>query len=279
MHFLGEIIEFFDAQMKVPQPYGGFHLLFVALTVISTVIICGFCKHKTRRQVMGIVFGTAVLVTILEIYKQINFTFSYDGQKIAADYAWYAFPWQFCSMPMYVGLLAGISRKGKLHDSLCAFLATYSIFAGICVMLYPVTVFVGTIGINIQTMVCHGSMITIGVYLLYTGYVKLEHKTILKALPVFACGVGIAMIMNEIAYRCGLLETDTFNMFFISPHSAPSLPVYSEVQGILPFPLCLIVYVSAFTLAAYLILLVAIGVRNLVKNHIRIKSAKGCIVN
>ena len=279
MDFWGYIIEILDTGMQTPQPYGWFHWMWLIITVIATIALCVFCKHKTRRQVLAIVFGTAVLVTILEIYKQINFTFSYDGQKITADYAWYAFPWQFCSMPMYVGLLAGISRKGKFHDSLCAFLATYSIFAGVCVMLYPVTVFIDTIGINIQTMVCHGSMITIGVYLLYTGYVKLEHKTILKALPVFAGGVSIAIIMNEIAYRCGLLETDTFNMFFISPHSAPSLPVYSVIQGILPFPLCLVVYVSAFTVAAYLVLLIAIGVRNFVRRHIRTKSLKGCIVN
>lgn len=265
MKFLGEIIDLLNLKMETPQLYGWFHLLCLFLTVVATVVICVLCKHKTRRQVITIVFGTAILVTILEIYKQFNFTFAYDGEKITADYMWYAFPWQFCSMPMYVGLLAGIFRKGKVHESLCAFLATYSIFAGVCVMLYPVSVFVDTIGINIQTMICHGSMITIGVYLLYTGYVKMEHKTILKALPVFVVAIGIAMIMNEVAYYSGLLETDEFNMFFISPHCNPSLPVYSIVQEIVPYPWCLIIYVTAFALAAYLMLLISMGVRKVAK--------------
>lgn len=279
MHFLGEIIKLLDAQMKAPKPYEWFHLLFVALTIILTIVLCVVCKHKTRRQVLAIVFGTAIVVTILEIYKQINFTFSYDGEKITADYMWYAFPWQFCSMPMYVGLLAGIFRKGKIHEALCAFLATYSIFAGICVMAYPADVFVGEIGINIQTMVCHGSMITIGVYLLYTGYVKMEHRTILKALPVFLGAVSCAAIMNEVAYRTGLLKTDTFNMFFISPYVDPSLPVYSLVQEKLAYPWSLIVYVLAFTLAAYLILLVSMAVRKLVKENIYLKSKKKLLQN
>lgn len=269
MNVLGEILKILDWKMEVPQPYGWFHLLCCALTIVITVVICVLCKHKTRRQVIAIVFGTAVLVAILEIYKQINFTFTYDGNEITADFLWFAFPWQFCSMPMYVGLLAGIFRKGKIHEALCAFLATYSIFAGVCVMLYPVTVFVDTIGINIQTMVCHGSMITIGVYLLYTGYVKMEHRTILKALPVFAVAVFIAMTMNEIAYYTGLLETDEFNMFFISPHCTPSLPVYSIVQEIVPYPWCLIIYIAAFTLAAYLVLLVSMGVRKMIKTICR----------
>ena len=266
MNVLGEIIKVLDMKMDTPQPYGWFHLLCCALTIIVTMIICILCKHKTRRQVIAIVFGTAILVAVLEIYKQINFTFSFDGKEISSDFLWFAFPWQFCSMPMYVGLLAGIFRKGKIHEALCAFLATYSIFAGVCVMLYPVTVFVDTIGINIQTMVCHGSMITIGAYLLYTGYVKMEHRTILKALPVFVVAVLVAMTMNEIAYYTGLLETDEFNMFFISRHCAPSLPVYSIVQEVLPYPWCLIIYVVAFTLAAYLILLISMAVRKAIKS-------------
>lgn len=266
MKVLGEIIRILDWKMDVPQPYGWFHLLCCVLTIVATVVICVLCKHKTRRQVIAIVFGTAILVAILEIYKQINFTFSYDGKDITADFLWFAFPWQFCSMPMYVGLLTGLFRKGKIHESLCAFLATYSIFAGVCVMLYPVTVFVDTIGINIQTMICHGSMVTIGAYLLYTGYVKMEHKTILKALPVFVVAVLIAMMLNEIAYYTGLLKTDEFNMFFISPHCAPSLPVYSIVQEIVPYPWCLFIYVAAFTLAAYFMLLVSMTVRKVIKS-------------
>ena len=207
---------------------------------------------------------TAVLVTVLEVYKQINYSFSY-GNGITFDYQWYAFPFQFCSTPMYIGLLAGFWKKGRVHHAACAYLATYAVFAGTCVMLYPSTVFIGTVGINIQTMVCHGSMIVIGVYLLYTGYVKAEHKTVLKALPVFAICVALAVIMNELAHRTGLLERETFDMFFISPYGTPSLPVYSLVQNVVPFPWCLMIYIVAFSLAAYIMLLIAMAVKQLEK--------------
>ena len=131
------------------------------------------------------------------------------------------------------------------------------------VMFYPTTVFVGTIGINIQTMFCHGTMITLGVYLLYSGYVKLEHKTILKALPVFLAAVAMAMVMNEIAYQSGLLATDEFNMFFISPYCEPSLALFSLIQPLVPFAVSIVIYVAGFTLAAYLILLAAMGIAKL----------------
>ncbi len=130
-------------------------------------------------------------------------------------------------------------------------------------MLYPVDVFSGTIGISIQTMVCHGSMISVGAYLLYCGQVKLQHNTILKAMPVFAAAVGIAVLLNEIAYVTGLLEEHTFNMFFVSPHCDPSLPVYSLVQAVVPYPWCLFIYIGCFTLASYIVLLIAMAANKL----------------
>jgi hypothetical protein len=263
MNFLGKVIEFLDTGMTEPVLYGWFHILFLVITAVATVLLCKFFKEGTEKQVRTILFVTAVVVIISEIYKQINYTFSFDGNVITADYQWYAFPWQFCSTPMYVGLAAALWKKGKIHDSLCAYLASFALFAGVGVMVYPETVFIETIGINIQTMICHGSMISIGVYLLYTGYVKAEHKTAVRAMPVFAVMVALAVIMNEIAYASGLLETEDFNMFFVSPHQEPSLPVYSLIQGAVPYPWCLIIYIAGFTLAAYVMVLLAMGLKRL----------------
>jgi hypothetical protein len=264
MSFWQSVLAFLDTPMETPQPYGWFHLLWFALSFLVLIPMLHFSKNKDRNYVRNVVWATAILVILLEIYKQINYSFSYEN-GIAFDYQWYAFPFQFCSTPMYIGFLAGIFKKGKIHESLCAYLATYAMFAGFGVMFYPTTVFIETIGINVQTMICHGSMITIGIYLFYTGHVQLKHKTILKAMPVFAAAVALAVIGNEIAYRTGLLERETFNMFYISPYCDPHLPVYSLVQGVVPFPFCLMIYIAGFTAAAYLILLAAIGIKQLNK--------------
>ena len=263
MEFLKTLLNLLELEMDTPPSYGWFHILWLVITVAAGVLLCVFHKKDKPERVRIVVLITAVTVIVLEIYKQIVFSFSVVDGAIEFDYQWYAFPFQFCSTPMYIGLLAGLTKKGKLHDAFSAYLATYAIFAGTCVMLYPNDVFIRTIGIDIQTMVCHGSMISIGIYLLYTQHVKLEHKTILKAMAVFATTLSIAAVLNEIAYYSGLLETESFNMFYISPHVAGSLPVYSLVQQVVPFPFCLIIYILAFSTAAYLILLAAIGIKAL----------------
>ena len=167
---------------------------------------------------------------------------------------------------MYVGFVA-LPKNKRVHRACCAYLATFALFAGLCVMIYPQQVFVSTIGINVQSMICHGMMITVGIYLLGSGYVRAKHETILEAVPVFLSCVLLAAVMNEVAYFTGLLENETFNMFFISPHCEPSLPVYSLVQESIPFPWCAFIYVAAFCAASYIILLLAMLIQRWQKKN------------
>lgn len=266
MNFWVGFLNFLQTTMTRPTVFGWYHILWLGITVGLTVLLCTRFRNCSRETVRKVVFGVAVLVALLEIYKQIVFTFSVADGAIVADFQWYAFPWQFCSTPMYVGLLVGVFRKGKVHDALCAYLATYSMFAGLCVMIYPGDVFIETIGVNIQTMICHGSMIVIGAWLLATGYVPMVNRTIGKAACVFASTIAVAIVLNEVTWYTDLTGGETFNMFYISRHWEGTLPVYSQVQKILAYPWCLIVYIAAFTVAAYIMLLAAMGIRHLAQS-------------
>ena len=260
MEFLHNVLRVLDYKIDKPELFGWFHWMWLALVVVATVALCLWHKRSgTPERVRRVVLINAIVVILLEVYKMINFSFQ-EANGFAFDFQWYAFPWQFCSTPMYIGLLAGLTRKGKFHDCLCAYLATFAVFAGLAVTIYPGDVFVPVLGINIQTMICHGSMIVIGIYLFYTGYVKLEHKTILKAIPVFAVCVTVALILNEVMYTSGVLNGEAFNMFYISSHFDSTLPIYGQVHNAVPFPVNAIIYILGFSVIAYVILLIAMGV-------------------
>ena len=261
MEFLRKILEILDTRMVAPLPYGWFHLMFWAIALGSAVLLCVLYKKGYIKNVKRVVFITAIAVIILEVYKMINFGFSYEDE-IKYSFPWGSFPWQFCSIPMYAGFLAGLTR-GKIHNALCCFLATFAVFAGAAVMFYPGDVFTERVGINIQTMICHGSMITIGIFLYYTGYVKAEFKTLLKAMPVFASALAVAVALNEIGHVAGLTEDHFFNMFYVSRHEEGHLPVYSSVQEIVPYPWCFLIYILGFSLAAGIIVLLAMGIKKL----------------
>jgi hypothetical protein len=112
-------------------------------------------------------------------------------------------------------------------------------------------------------MLCHGSMLTVGIFLFYTNHVETSFKTVLRAAPIFITNVSIAVALNELAFRKNLLVEHDFNMFFINPHCDPYLPVYSWFQENTSFAVCIAVYVAAFTLAAFLVMLSTKGIKHL----------------
>jgi uncharacterized membrane protein YwaF len=263
MNFFETVLNFLNAQMATPKPYGWFHLLFFGIMIALAIFIVAKYKNGEDKQTRKILLIFAIVMLILEVYKQLNFTYS-NGW----DYQWYAFPFQFCSVPMYIFLMTALIKTGKVQDALFAFLATYALFAGLAVMLYPNTVFIGTIGINIQTMVHHGLIFVAGVYLIASGRVKLKHKTMLKAASVFFIVVTIAFIMNEVSHILNIGET--FNMFFISRYEDNHLPILSQVFQTAPYPVFLAAYILGFTLVSYIILIcakvVSIAKAQLIKN-------------
>lgn len=263
MEFFGEILRILDWSMPRPEPYGWFHLSWFILSIIAAIVLCATHKKGDNERVRRVIRIVAITVFVLEIYKMINYSFDYEN-GVTFDFQWYAFPFQFCSTPMYIGLLAGFTKKGKFHKALVSYLATFALFAGLCVMIHPNDIYISTIGINIQTSICHGSMITVGIYILYSQYIELKHKTILSAAAVFSGCLAVAVILNEVMFYSGVLGDETFNMFFVSPHFEGTLPVYSSVQAMVPYPFCLILYIFGFTLASYIVLLLAIATKKVV---------------
>ncbi len=258
-----------DGQMETPTAYGVFHLIALAITMILTVVLCYFAIRNRRngksndKFVRICVLTYAIVCIILEIYKQLNFSF--DSSTGEWSYQWYAFPFQFCSTPMYVALIAGCLKKCEFQKYLYAYLGTFVVFAGLCVMFYPGDVFTSTIGINIQTMVCHGGMIVIGVLVLASGVIDLEWKTFLKAMAVFVVLVSIALIMNIIFNSTG--NTANFNMFYINPTKNCSLVILQDIQNAVPYIVFLLIYILGFSLAAFIIFSIAKGIYYLVNKR------------
>lgn len=264
MNIFETVLRFLDSKMERPEPYGWFHLIFLALSFIAAGVLCYLWKRGVIKNVRAVVLSTAIIVIVCEVYKLTVFSFTYtDGVRFQPQ--WYAFPWQFCSTPMFIGLLTGLT-KGKINKNLAAYLATYALFAGTAVMLYPSTVFIDTIGINIQTMICHGSMITIAIFLYYTHYVESDIKTVLYAMPVFAANMGVAITLNELAHIVGITEEHTFNMFYISPYFDSEIPVYNLIHdslrgSILGWLFSILLYFLGFSLCAFIVSLIPYGIK------------------
>ena len=237
-----------------PTCFGVYHILSLCIIFGLCALVLWKGKKVSDKQFDCIIGITAGVLLLFELYKQL--ILSYNAEKGTWAYYWTQFPFQFCSTPMYVMLLISLLKNGKLKNSLCSFIATYSLFAGIAVCIYPGTVFVDHLGINLQTMVHHGAMLIVGVFMYACGKVKPCHKTVLYALPTFLVLIAMAITMNSIYAAYGDTKY-TFTMFYIAPGLSCPFPVFDILLEKAPYPVFLLTYVSLFTLAGYLVSMAA----------------------
>ena len=258
--------------MERPPMFGAWHMVSLTLAVLlAAFMVWKFkdCNDKTLRRVL-LVFW--VIIVALEAYKQIVFSMNSDGVTATWDYQWYAFPFQFCSSPLFIYPLIVWLRDGMLRNMAIAFTAFFCFFGGLAVMLYPGDVFIDAIGINIQTMLNHGGQVVIGIFCAARYRKALSNRFWLSSLPVFGVLFLIATILNIAAhYLFPLFGIDeTFNMFFISPFHDTTLPVLSMFNG-LPHIFLSLIYLVSFALISFIMYWLHRGVYLLI---LRIQKAK-----
>jgi hypothetical protein len=255
MDLLKKIYEIAAMEMTAPKGYGLFHFSFVALIAALTVLLCLKCKNCREHTVDRICAVVWVIILLLEIYKQVIFSVSLNGDTFTWGYQWYAFPFQFCSSPLYILPIIAFTHNYRLRESCIAYMMTFSLFAGLAVFCYPNDVFMNMAGINHQTLIHHGSQILIGVFLAVRYRSELTRRFFFGGVKVFVVMVFIAMAMNVGAYHLfNYLEMgDAFNLFYISPYYACTLPLLSIIWTMVSYPVFVCIYFFGFILCALII--------------------------
>lgn len=267
MDLLISIFNFITTESERPTNYSPYHLMWVGIVLTVTVCLICFCKNMSDKNVRRVTAILWISMAVLELMKQLIFGLSVKDGAFVWDYAWYAFPFQFCASPIYILPIAAFAKDGKLRDAAITFITTFSVFAGICVYVFPNDVFMHYSFINAQAMYHHGVQVFWGIYLAFRYREKMHFNNLMKGALVFSALVGIAMIMNIAVYHYFTLAgmDDTFNMFFISPFFDCTLPVLSIVYDTLPYPLFLCIYILGFMLCAGLVMLLMKGLVKLIR--------------
>ena len=257
MNFFEKILYWLQATMERPTPFGWFHLMWIGLTILSIIILFKL-RNKYNNKQLKIVLGIyGVIAFVLELIKQIIWSFNYENGLVTWDYQWYAAPFQLCTTPIFVSIICLFLKNNKVRKSLLSYMAFTTILGGFMTILLPESCFVETIEINIHTMWLHCGSFVVSTYLLMSGEIELTKKNLKNSFIVFLIFVVIAQILNISIYYSGLLNGETFNMFYISPYFISTLPVFDIIQQSVPYPIYLIIYIFVITLGSVVVYLIA----------------------
>ncbi len=231
-----------------PGMFSWFHILSLALMVVFTVTVCLIWGRKHREKTDRVVVGVfAGILVLCEVFKQL-FWWEYYGY-----YRWEIFPFQFCSVPIYVSVIATILPWEKAREVCYRFLAFFGIIGGIAVMAVPSAVlYTYFVAMSIHSMVWHSVLIAMGAYLIVSRGYGRKLKELLAPFVMFLGFVVMAIIGNELVYKLVLSSAesieqgDNLSMFYISRHYTTQLPVLNLVQEI-SYPLFVLTYIAFFT--------------------------------
>ena len=223
-----------------PKSYGLFHLICLFTSLLAAWMLISRQETDHEKSLKKVLLFYGWIALILELMKQV--VWSYDGQKWS--YQWYAAPFQLCTTPIYACLLASCLPKCRIRDGLLSYVAYVTMLGSLATAAYPESCFVKTVLVNIHTMFLHMGSLSVSVYLIFKEISPVRRSWI-SGYKTFLLFVSIAEVLNVTVYHSGILNGQTFNMFYISPYFISALPVFSAIQQHVKFLLFLLIYLTA----------------------------------
>lgn len=207
--------------------------------------------RSQERQKGKLVVAAGFLLLLMEIWKQLTLWLIVGKGKYNV---WY-FPFQLCSLPMYISLLYGVlrTRKGsrvEIWKQACmTFLQDYGFLGGMMALLFHEGLMhPGHPFLTAHGFLWHGIMLLMALYIHKTGLSDLSMRGFRFTLPMFGLSALLAEGSNVALHRYGDCD-----MFYISPYHLSSQPVFCSIDAIIGRPAGIVLYLICVVLGAFLI--------------------------
>lgn len=186
-------------------------------------------------------FICGILMLISEIWKQYILTFII-GQGVYD--LWY-FPFQLCSIPMYICLFLPWLKNSHLQNIFASFLADYGLLSGIFSFFDTSGMHYGYAPLTLHSYLWHVLLILIGIVtaLSFPFFQRWKYFSGSTALFLICCSIALALDLCLDSYG-------PINMFYINPDYPMSQRVFSSIADMLGNTAGILLYIASIILGA-----------------------------
>ena len=220
--FFKRFFQFTAWTMETPRPYGAFHLCLTAAGVTAAFFAAkkesrsGHCPQTT-------LFFCGLLLAVSEIYKQ-GFLYYIVNNS---HYDWWYFPFQLCSVPMYLCLLLPLADRlpaKSVSRVFCTFIQDFGLLGGIMALAEPSGLMHPYWTLTLHGFLWHFVLIFTGLYCAMKSTGRKGISGFLGTLPLFLLCCAIATGVNVLSHPYGNAD-----MFYISPYYPNSQVIFHEI--------------------------------------------------
>lgn len=257
--WLDNIISMTAWEMKTPKAYGPFHLLFMLIGFSVCAILAWKLRNVGEKGNRVILLSVGIFLVISEIYKQLFYAFYINDNS----YVWWIFPFQLCSVPMYLCIIAPLLKPGKVQKAMYSFMMIYNLLGGAISFTEPSGLLHPYWTLTLHAFIWHMLLVFVGLYLVFTdrgGHALADYWSATKTFLVLCL---IAFCINLI-FRDA--SNGSINMFFVGPSNS-SIIVFKQISEHFGWYWSTALYIPAVCLGAYICFLPAYIIKR--KNDVK----------
>ncbi len=231
------------------KAYGPEHLSFMIIGYLLSFFGAFKLRNMSKKALDRFLFGAGIFLALSELYKQLFYTVVIGNYS----YQWWIFPFQLCSVPIYLCLLIPFVKNDKVKTAMYGFLVSYNLMGGFVAFIEPSGLIHEYWTLTIHAFIWHMSLVFIGLTIAFnknSGVNKVSFKT---CFMVFVCLCLIAFIINVSLWN---VSKGDVNMFYVGPANSPII-VFKDIAAKYGWYINTPIYMAALSLAAYIFLLMS----------------------
>ena len=247
---MNKFLEWLAVPMQRPQSYSAFHLTF-AFVGLAVVIVAAILLRKLNDKQNKIMLGCiGVVLAISEIIKILFNNHIINNDK----FAWWVFPYQLCSIPMYLCLICPFIKSKKVNSYFYEFMFGVGLGTSLATLMEPSGLHKDYVFLTCHAYAWHLTLVFIALYLFLSKRAGTNLFGFVKASAVFGVSAVIGFILNLFIQQPG------FNAFYISPYVPIQIVVFDQIwlkagwfAGILVYLFAILLLSAIFYYSAYFI--------------------------
>ncbi|MDO4543103.1 MAG: YwaF family protein [Clostridia bacterium] len=247
MDWLREFFLWTAWKMEKPQAYGAFHLTFF-LGGLTVAILLSFLLRKTdEKQNRRVLLICGLFLMISELYKQLFYYYVMGG----GSYQWWIFPFQLCSVPMYLCVLCAFLKEGRVRQVCYDFLLAFNLMGGFIAFLEPSGLMHEYWTLTLHAFIWHMMLVFVGLYLGISGRAGKRLSDYFRAALLFLGLAVAAFLINLLFWE---VSKGSINMFYVGPRTSP-IAVFKDIAANFGWYVNTPLYLFCLCLAGFLFFL------------------------
>lgn len=242
MNIIEKLMWALECEMTPPPAYGLFHIILIVVGLTLCISLAWLCRRfdEKKNKILLLAFSGVLIAS--EIFKQLFLFYVISDHSIA----WGEFPFQMCSMPMYLCPIAVFCGNERVKRAAYGFMMCFNLLGGFAGVFEPSGVFLEQVPLTVHAIAWHYSLVFLAFYIIFShraGHTKEDYLDIVK-LFVILC--FIAFVINTLL---GITVGEEVDMFFVGPNPT-TIIVFNSIAAKFGWTASTVIYVPVTSIAA-----------------------------